>query len=312
MLSFTKTAFLAFALLASAARADDEASAAPTSTEERSMSWGGGTPKTPSPTEPPTPAPTPAPESSGSGDPHFKTWSNKKFDYHGECDLVLVNNPSFADGLGLRVHIRTTRVSYFSYIDTIAVQIGEDKLEFNNDVENFLLNGVVGAPAEGKRKMFLADKFEVVRFKKAITIKLDRLNGAKIDLHSRPKVGFPAIKMKAGNSTVFEGSLGLLGEYETGKQLARDGKTELADEDATAYALEWQVRDDEPMLFSDARFPQFPTTCTPPKKMLTNRLGMSHMKEQAEKVCASWTEDKDDCIFDVIATRSIASAALEE
>merc|ERR1711865_1248557 len=32
------------------------------------------------------------------------------YDYYGECDLVLIDNPSFENGLGLRLHIRTTRV----------------------------------------------------------------------------------------------------------------------------------------------------------------------------------------------------------
>jgi hypothetical protein len=79
-------------------------------------------------------------------------------------------------------------------------------------------------------------------------------------------------------------------------------------EDATAFALEWQVRDTEPMLFQDARFPQFPTTCTPPKKIMGGRLGKSHMEKAAEEACAHWKEDKEDCIFDVIATRNILVA----
>merc|ERR1711935_803940 len=78
---------------------------------------------------------------SGSGDPHFKTWTGDKYDYHGECDLVLVDHPAFANDLGLKIHIRTERVKYFSFISNIAVQIGDDVLEFDNDVENFLING---------------------------------------------------------------------------------------------------------------------------------------------------------------------------
>jgi hypothetical protein len=290
------------ALMASTAFADD-------GIQTNAIDLGGGgfgldDDNTPEPTDPPTSAP----ESSGSGDPHFKTWTGKKFDYHGECDLVLLDHPEFDNGLGMRVHIRTTRINYFSYIEQIALQIGDDVLEFNNDVENVLLNGSVAAPKDGKRKMFLADKYEIIRFKKAVLVKIDRENDGKIEFHARPKVGFPSIKLRAGKSDVFNGSLGLLGDFSTGKQLARDGSTEMNDEDATEYALEWQVRDTEPMLFTDARAPQFPTTCTPPKKMMGNRLGMSHMKEEATKACAAWGEDIDDCIFDVMATRDMASA----
>lgn len=94
-----------------------------------------------------------------------------------------------------------------------------------------------------------------------------------------------------------------MGEWGTGKKLARDGTSEL--EDATEFALEWQVRsndDTEPMLFMDSRFPQFPTTCTPPEAMpRQNGLGASLMKKEAEEACAHWQDDKEDCIFDVIA-----------
>mgnify|MGYP000346386913 CR=1 FL=1 len=256
------------------------------------------------------PAYTPEPKKPAStfGDPHFKTWSGEKFDYHGECDLVMVDNPSFANGLGLRVHIRTARVSYFSYISDIAVQIGDETLEFSNDVTNFLLNG---EPAEPIRKWHETkiSGFVVRRDPKAISIRLNQADpqhpGAKIDLVAR-RVGFPAIVLNGAGSDIFKGSLGMLGDFETGKKIARDGKTEI--EDPTEFALEWQVRDTEPMIFRTARFPQYPTQCTPPKKMMTNRLGMSHMLADAEKACASWKEDKESCIFDVIATRDILMA----
>jgi len=244
---------------------------------------------------------------SGSGDPHFKTWSGDKYDYHGECDLVLVDHPTFWDGKGLKVHIRTERVKYFSYISNIAVKIGDDVLEFNNDVNNFLING---KRVEEKKKYVYTylSGFHVRRDPKAISIRFDSHIKAKIDLIQRTN-GFPAVVIDGGQTEIFKGSLGLLGDWETGKRLARDGKMELNGPDATAFALEWQVRDTEPMLFSQARFPQYPTTCTPPAKFLTNRLGMSNFKKEAEEACAHWKQDKEDCIFDVIATRDITVAA---
>jgi hypothetical protein len=256
----------------------------------------------------------PPTKGSGSGDPHFKTWTGDKYDYHGECDLVLVNNPTFMDGLGLRIHIRTTRVKYFSYIEKVAVQIGEDVLEFDNDIENFYLNGAL-AEANVKHHKTHLGGFIVRRDPKALSIRLhdngsqDRHAGmvAKIDLHTR-KNGFPAVIVDGGHTDVFKGSLGLLGDWETGKRLARDGVTELNGEDATEFALEWQVRDTEPMLFKDARFPQFPQTCTPPAPREATRLGFSNFEKEAEAACAHWKEDIEDCIFDVIATRDVLVA----
>lgn len=40
------------------------------------------------------------------GDPHFQTWTGLRFDYHGECDLVLLSAPMFEGG-PLDIHIRT-------------------------------------------------------------------------------------------------------------------------------------------------------------------------------------------------------------
>ena len=239
----------------------------------------------------------------------MQTWTGDKFDYHGECDLVLVDNPSFANGLGMRVHIRTTRVKYFSYIEQIALQIGNDVLEFNNDVDNFFINGAV---VEATRKYVETtfSGYPVRRDKKAISIRLDEDAKAKIDFIARGN-GFPAIILDGGsNPAIFQGSLGLLGEWKTGMKLARDGVTDMdISNDATAFALEWQVRDTEPMLFQFARFPQYPTTCVPPAKIMGNRLGMANMRIKAEEACANWKDDMEDCIFDVIATRSVVVAA---
>jgi hypothetical protein len=252
----------------------------------------------------------PPKKGSSSGDPHFKTWYGDKFDYHGECDLVLVDNPSFNNGQGLRVHIRTTRVKYFSYIERVAVQIGQDTLEFDNDIENFFINGEKVESNHKHHKTHLGG-FIVRRDPKAISIRLHdegrrTHQNAKIDLHAR-KNGFPAVIVDGGNTDMFKGSLGLLGDWSTGQRVGRDGTTVI--EDHTEYALEWQVRDVDPTLFLQSRFPQFPQTCTPPEKMVP-RLGMDAAIKEAEKACDHWEEDKEDCIFDVIATRDV-SVALE-
>ena len=42
------------------------------------------------------------------GDPHIKTWGGSWFDYHGECDLVLLHVPEFDGGSPLSIHVRTT------------------------------------------------------------------------------------------------------------------------------------------------------------------------------------------------------------
>jgi len=204
------------------------------------------------------------------------------------------------DNLGLRLDIRTIRVGYFSYIERVALQIGSDVLEFANDVDNYLLNGVV--PTGEKVSMA---GFEVRKYRRAVSVRLNESAKAKIDFYVKDN-GMPYFNVDAGGTDMFEGSVGLLGDWETGRFIARDGMTVL--EEHEAHALEWQVRDTEPMLFQTIRAPQYPATCLPPKKMLGKRLGDSHMQAQAEQVCAVQNGDFDNCVFDVMATRSISAA----
>jgi hypothetical protein len=56
---------------------------------------------------PPTGPPTGGAGGGANGDPHFKTWRGQHFDYHCECDLVLLRSSDFGSGSGLDVHIRT-------------------------------------------------------------------------------------------------------------------------------------------------------------------------------------------------------------
>jgi len=212
-----------------------------------------------------------------------------------------VDNPNFANGLGLKLHVRTTRNGYMSYIERAALQIGSDILEFENDVENFLFNGEVN-----KDPNLTMGGFEVRRTKRAISVRLSSKPKAKIDFYEK-KHGMPYFDIDGGTTELFEGSLGILGEWKTGKMIGRDGSTEI--QDGETFGLEWQVRDYEPVLFQSTRAPIYPAVCLPPKKMLGKRLGDSHMKAAAEKVCRVENPgDMANCIFDVMATRKLSSA----
>jgi hypothetical protein len=68
----------------------------------------------------------------GAGDPHIKKWNGESYDYHGECDLVLVSSPHFGSGAGLDMHVRTKIVDTWSFISSAAVKIGTDVLEVTN------------------------------------------------------------------------------------------------------------------------------------------------------------------------------------
>lgn len=94
--------------------------------------------------------------------------------------------------------------------------------------------------------------------------------------------------------------------------LARNGTTVI--EDPNAFAAEWQVREDldGPMLFMTSRDPQYPEACVLPdankKDSRHRRLGEGISREDAEKACANWADNKEACIFDVMATGDIELA----
>merc|ERR1712151_362615 len=107
-----------------------------------------GSPQTKTPTAAPTSSPTKTPSAAPSssptttptekiiysapgakGDPHFKLWNGESYDFHGICDLVLLHNPEFNNGLGMDIHIRTKQMRYWSYIKTAVIRIGNESFE---------------------------------------------------------------------------------------------------------------------------------------------------------------------------------------
>jgi hypothetical protein len=123
---------------------------------------------------------------------------------------------------------------------------------------------------------------------------------------------FVSVLIEQGQSENFGDSVGLMGDFQKGRMIARDGETVL--DDANAYGQEWQVLDTEPSLFQTVRFPQHPQVCKLPPpmrvKQLRRRLTESSSVDElaAEKACEHWGEGKDDCVFDVLATGDLEMA----
>jgi hypothetical protein len=86
------------------------------------------------------------------GDPHVKLWDGTTYSYHGECNLVLLENKDFHNGLGMDIHIRTTHKPYvtiptlYSFIESVVIRIGTDVLELMGD--SFWFNGVQGSDSD--------------------------------------------------------------------------------------------------------------------------------------------------------------------
>ena len=157
---------------------------------------------------------------------------------HSQCDLVLLADEAFAGGKGLDIHTRTKIVRYWAYNKSIVIRIGDDVLEVSGN--SWYFNGIYmgkiksigGFPVtmkeQGpKKRKFIIDLGSVYPNE---TIVLSNFNE------------FTRVQFPQGSEEAFGRTRGMLGDYKTGKLLARDGVTEF--DDFYSFAQYWQVRHD--------------------------------------------------------------------
>jgi len=296
----------------------------------------------PAPTKEPTPAPTKKPKPSPTkeptkrepvapptkaregvdpgvaGDPHFKTWAGESYDFHGVCDLVLLKNTIFQNGLGLTIHIRTSRMLSWSFVSVVALRIGEDILEVigGEEEDNFWINEVKGRNKEVGSKN---DEMALVSTLSGYPVYYKEVNSQHREFEivlggtEKIKIGtwhsFVRIHLENAKSDHFGKSMGLMGSFSEGVTLARDNVTVL--DEFNAFGSEWQVLHSEPKLFRVVEGPQHPTQCEIPSSLaLRRRLADSTISlVDARKACADVQEDAFDlCLFDVLATNDEMTA----
>jgi hypothetical protein len=80
---------------------------------------------------------------------------------------------------------------------------------------------------------------------------------------------FVRVDFENGTEETFGNTVGLLGEYCTGKTLARDDSIVI--DDFSKLGNEWQVLSFESMPFHDVEQPQFPERCLEPEDLRGER-----------------------------------------
>lgn len=258
----------------------------------------------PTNTEPPTPS-----NPTSNGDPHFTTWAGEHFDFHGECDLVLIHNPTFANGLGLEVHVRTKVETWYSYIETAAIRIGDETLEVKGGQHNctFWFNGKpMGELQDGHGSLgdFPLHSKRLNPHHGKIRIELGNHNSLTVESYR----DFVRVNVGAKDPVQFEGSIGMLGMHPGGQRMARNKTTII--KDVNEFGQEWQVLSTEAKLFHRDGAVRPPMKCLMPNdgqisKHMRRRLGAGAItKEEAAKTCAQVEEaERQECIFDVLATQ---------
>lgn len=250
------------------------------------------------------------------GDPHIKTWGGGHFDFHGGCDLVLVDSPTYGKGIGMRIHIRTKVTDWWSYIDSAVLEIGSDRLEVqgvkDEHLARYWVNGKPGpVMADGQYLNFTLAGQKIQYHDKSAKTKSFQLKDFSMETFG----DFVRVNVHAKHGRDFVGAVGLMGSYPSGTKVGRDGKIIW---NKNRFGMDWQVHQDEPMLFHNVDGIQYPQQCLIPsmmepsrKNLRRRRLGEALSKEDAARACKMVTKEYlRDCIADVLATnrRSMASA----
>lgn len=232
----------------------------------------------------------------GGGDPHFHSWTGQHFSYHGECDLVLYSSPHFARK-GLDIHIRTTIRREYSFIQGLVMKFGDDYFEI-----------------AGKGKYYHnghAYQEPLPTFAEYPIVKLDNATWCG-DVCAEAKIyevrfgdyGSIELALKGGfvhveaHISQFPNATGLLEKFNEDGMKSRNG-TLL--EDVNEYGQEWQVKESDPLLFREPRYPQYPDRCILPQKF--SRRVDSLSRRIAQESCSHLSGPRYDmCVFDVEVT----------
>jgi len=250
------------------------------------------------------------PPPSGFGDPHFITFHGHEFQFHGECDMVLVKAPS----IDLDIHVRTTIRYDYSFISQAAIKLGEHVFEVGSWGE-YLLDGIStpDLPLIVGKHHISVEILNDIKKKFRFTIR-HADQGRSIDVVSLKD--YVAVKLVNSTEADYFDAVGLMGHYAKGDMVARDGVTRF-DEDPVAFGNEWQVRAArDGRLFSDAREPQYPRErCRMPAASAIRArgrlLGESALSQlDAEAACFEVTQHHDNCVQDVLRSKDVEMALL--
>ena len=261
------------------------------------------------------------------GDPHIKTWTGQKYDFMGECDLILAKSLGFGESNeGFEIQIRTEIRDSWSFISAVALKIGHDVFEVHSDGLHFF----------NSKEVDLLDHHHTLSEKYPITWSLkysSKTSGKKaqqftVNLGTKGEIiirlfdGFVHLSITDASADDFGDSIGLMGSFANGKLVGRDGETAYDREDdlkTDAFSMEWQVGngDDDVTLFRDVGSgPQYPAMCKMPavKSSLEARRLATDDHEfvmKAEEACSGYhssNADMEDCLYDVLATGNLDMA----
>ena len=199
-------------------------------------------------------------------------------------DLVFLSVPGFSDGLGLDIHVRTKERYQYSYIEAVSIKITDDILEVGS-WGDYVINGVNGA----EMPFTMGGKYSV-------THEYDSQKKHTFKIQTGPKEAIivtthkDMVNIKIANATYanFATSTGMMGSFENGSLLARDGVTIMDNHDI--FGQEWQVTEADGQLFQTASPYK---VCVPPHSIEQGRrLEENPISEEAAAMACAHLEDE--------------------
>ena len=133
----------------------------------------------------------------------------------------------------------SSKIRYdYSFIETAAIKIGEDVLEVSG-FGNYFVNGVADAELPIAMSDYIVTHDVINEHDHKYIIDLGE--GAILAIETHNDIVGVGMDLHGGQvESFFVNSTGLMGNFETGAMLARDGVTVL--NDPNEFAQEWQVR----------------------------------------------------------------------
>ena len=232
-------------------------------------------------------------------DPHFRTWDNYHYSYHGACDMVFLHN-EFLD-----VHIRTELIDLiWSTITSAAIRIGGvDIVEVTID-QNVYYNQS-STPVDDLN--VVRETHHLMQMPAGVIVLLPgghfimiQALGSGLGVYVRASfVGFNNTDQFFNGNIVpthfYNETAGMGGTWNKFGLVGRDGTTKFVD--VVAFAREWQVRPppEDPMLFINSTN----STCVEPR--FTPPDVTDQRVNDALAACSGFREGyKQECAFDFI------------
>ena len=227
---------------------------------------------------------------------------------------MFLKAPEFAKGLGLTIHIRTKIRYNYSFIESAVIKIGDSILEIAGWGDH-ILDGIGGVQmpvmmGEDIPVSYFAHKNQKTHIYEIDVSSVSGLPDQRIVIKSFKD--WVSINLDRTQAVDFKGSVGMLGEFPSGRMLARDGATTM-DQDFNVFGQEWQVLlEDESLFQNTVRAPQHPQQCvlpTPDSTETIRRLSAGMVTEElAIQACAHQSSHQEFCVHDVMATGDLELA----